>query len=39
MKKYHPAVTVDVIDGKRYAVIKKQLQYVVEGWESDARSR
>jgi len=33
MKKYHPLVTVDVIDSKRYAVIKKQLQHVVEGWE------
>lgn len=39
MKKYHPSVTVDVIDSKRYAVIKKQLQYVVEGWESDNRNR
>lgn len=39
MKKYHPSVTVDVIDSKRYAVIKKQLQYVIEGWESDARNR
>lgn len=39
MKKYHPSVVVDVIESKRYAVIKKQLQYVVEGWESDSRSR
>lgn len=39
MKKYHPAVVVDVIDSKRYAVIKKQLQHIVEGWESDTRNR
>lgn len=35
MKKYHPGVVVDVIDSKRYAVIKKQLQNVVAGWEKE----
>lgn len=39
MKKYHPSVRIELIDSKRYAVIKKQLQYVVEGWESDSRNK
>lgn len=39
MKKYHPSVKIDVIDSKRYAIIKKQLQYIVEGWESDSKNR
>ena len=36
MRIYHPGVIVDVIDSKRYAVIKRQLQNVVAGWEKES---
>jgi hypothetical protein len=39
MKKYHPSIQIELIDSKRYAVIKKQMQNIVGGWESDARRR
>jgi hypothetical protein len=39
MAKYHPLVKLDLIDGKRYAVIKRQLQSIIPEWESDSRKR
>lgn len=34
MAKYHPAVTIVVIDSKEYRAVAETAKYLVEGWES-----
>lgn len=34
MKKYYPSVQLLVIDGKKYKILEKQVQMLVEGWEA-----
>lgn len=39
MKKYHPEVTVILIDSKSYNDIKKKMSGLLVGWEFDSRGR
>lgn len=33
MKKYHPDVKIDLVDGKRFRVIHNQMKHVIKDWE------
>ena len=35
MRKYYPEIDLIVIDAKSYKAIKKKMQSIVPGWESD----